>query len=177
MKSKIFYAVCIALLMGCEKKNDSFPNASQLVLFQAEYINYALGYDHNGILIDSSGNVSHFKFPKNWHYPDTANYLSESDMNENIGQLDKASFTIEKDILLKYFNKLNGASEGQLSKPVNRMFDAGELTYSGYLYDSNNKKYKHVLIRRDGDWSIENNSPEAEEIYRWLMKIYFSENN
>jgi hypothetical protein len=70
-----------------------------------------------------------------------------------------------------------GASEGQLSKPVNRMFDAGELTYSGYLYDSNNKKYKHILIRKDGDWSIENNSPEAEEIYRWLMKIYFSKNN
>jgi len=162
----------LLLLMGCEKINDSYPNANQLVLFQVEYINYAWGYSHHGILIDSSGNVKYFKYPNNWRYPDTAGYITESDMNENIQQLDTVSFIIEKDTLLKYFSMLKGASEGQLSDPYNRMFDAGETIYSGYLYDSIIKKYKHVLIKQWGDWSIDNNSPEAEKIYRWLATTF-----
>lgn len=68
-------------------------------------------------------------------------------MNENIQQLDSVSLTIENDILFKYFCMLKGASEGHLSDPVNRMFDADTTIYSGYLYDSIVKEYKHVLIK------------------------------
>lgn len=174
MKSKLFLLSFIVLLTSCEKKNEQFPNANQQILFQVDYVNYAWGYSHNGIIIDSSGNVRYFKIPKNWHYSDTASYISESDMNENLEQLDTVFFTIEKNTVLKYFSMLTKASEGQLSKPYNRMFDAGETTYSGYLYDSNTNKYKHVLVKRYGDWSIDNNSPEAEDIYNWLMQTHHS---
>ena len=58
MKNKIHYLVFFVLsIMGCEKLNDSYPNENQLVLFQVEYINYAWGYSHHGILIDSSGKM------------------------------------------------------------------------------------------------------------------------
>jgi hypothetical protein len=173
MKNKIHYLVFFVLsIMGCEKINDSYPNENQLVLFQVEYINYAWGYSHHEILIDSSGNVRYFKYPNSWHQPDTAGYITESDMNENIQQLDSVSLTIENDILFKYFSILKGASEGHLSHLVNRMFDAGTTIYSGYLFDSIMKEYKHVLIKQWGDWSIENNSPEAEKIYRWLESTF-----
>lgn len=93
-------------------------------------------------------------------------------MNENFQQLDTVFISLDKNTVLKYFSMLKNASEGQLSKPYNRMFDAGETTYSGYLYDSNTKIYKHVLIKQHGDWSIDNNSTEAEDIFNWLMQAY-----
>jgi hypothetical protein len=158
-------------LTSCEKENYvHFPNAGQKVLFQVEYINHAWGFDHSGIVIDSSGNVGYFKFPKNWHSPDTASWLSESEMNENLTQFDTVFSAVDKNTVLKYFSMLENVSEGQLSKPYNTMFDAGETTYSGYLYDSDKKIYKHVLIKCVGDWSIDNDSPQAEEVYDWLLK-------
>ena len=177
MRNKLLYLACLVFLMACEKKNDLFPNSNQLILFQAEYVNYAWGYNHNGFLLDSSGNVRPYKLPKNWHFPDSEGNISQADMNENIMKLDSVSFTIKKDLLLKYFNMLKGASEGKLSKPVNTMFDFGELTYSGFLYDSETGKYKQVLIRKEGDWTTENNSPEANDIYLWMKNIYYSKNN
>ena len=167
--------MCTALLLGCEKHNESWPNANQLILFQVEYNNYAWGYDHRGIIIDSSGTVRSFTFPENWHHPDTEGYLSESDMNENIEQLDTGMFSIDKNELFKHFSKLQRISEGELSEPKNTANDAGETDFSGYLYDLSKKQYKHVLIKREGDWSIDNNAPDAEEVIRWLMKVYLDQ--
>lgn len=172
MKIKSFLLLIPILLTSCEKKDELFPNANQQILFQVDYVNYAWGYSHNGIVIDSSGNVRYFKFPQKWHYSDTASYLTESDMNENFQQLDTVFITLDKNTVLKYFGMLKNVSEGQLSKPYNRMFDAGETTYSGYIFNSNAKIYKHVLVKKHGDWSIDNNSAEAEDIFNWLMQTY-----
>jgi hypothetical protein len=173
MKKTILYLSIMLFLAGCEKKTENYPNADQQILFQVEYNNWAWGYSHDGIVIDSSGNVRYFKFPKNWNYPDTAGYISESDMNKNLQQLDTVLFTIEKNTLLKYFSLLKDAAEGQISKPVNRMFDAGETTYSGFLYDLYSNRYKHILIKMVGDWSRDNDSSEAEEIYNWLLNTRY----
>jgi hypothetical protein len=170
MKNTIFYLLLILFFTSCEKENFvKFPNAGQRILFQVEYINHAWGFDHRGIVIDSSGNVGYFKFPESWHSPDTASWISGSEMNDNLTQLDTVCCTLDKNTVLKYFSMLENVSEGQLSKPYNTMFDAGETTYSGYLYDSNTNKYKHVLVKRVGDWSIDNYSPEAEDVYTWLL--------
>jgi hypothetical protein len=171
---KVLYLICFASVMGCEYQYNPLPGTKQLVLFQAEYINHAWGYNHNGFIIDSSGYVRYYKLPKNWHFADSTGYISKSEMNENILQLDTVSSLVRKSLLLKYFSMMNAASEGKLSKPVNRMADAGVTRYSGYLYNSETGKYLQVLIRQDGDWSIENNSPEANDIYIWLKNIYSS---
>jgi hypothetical protein len=171
MRNKVLYVACILLIMACEEKNDSFPGADQLVLFQREYINAAWGYAHSGFIVDSSGNLKPYKLPENWNYPDPEGYLSQADMNENFMQLGTVSSIIEKDLLLKYFGMLKGASKGKLSKPVNRMFDAGEITYSGFLYDSEKDRYRQVILRKDGDWVTENNSHEANEIYLWMKNL------
>lgn len=175
MKSKIFLLAFTVLLMSCEKHSDSYPNANQLILFQVESINNAWGFSHHGILIDSSGNVRHFNYPKNWHSPDSSGYISKDAMKDNIAQLDTPDYTINKDILLKYFYKVEGASSGQLYKPNNIFkFDAGITTFSGFLYDSQSEKYKQVLIRQDGDLIIANDSKEAVELFDWLTRIFYS---
>lgn len=173
MIKQISFLLCVVLLTSCEKqKGDvTFPNANQKILFQVEYTNYAWGYSHNGFLIDSSGTITLFKYPQSWHNADLKGYISESDMEENIKQLDTISYTIDKSEVLKYFSLLEGILKGELSKPYNRMFDAGETDYSGFLYDQEKKQYKQVLIKRDGDWSIDNNSPDAEAVFHWLQRL------
>jgi hypothetical protein len=168
--------ILISVLVSCEKKDNSinevFPNANQLVLFKVEYSNYAWGYSHSGILIDSSGNVGYFKYPKNWHSIDTSGYISVSEMNDNLSQIDTFYLTVDKNILLKNFNLVQYAAEGEISKPDNSGADMGETVYSAFLYDSVAGKYKHVLINQFGDWSRINKSPEASQILHWLSSTY-----
>jgi hypothetical protein len=38
-----------------------------------------------------------------------------------------------------------------------------------------NKQYDNVLIKRYGDWSVDNNSPDAEDVFNWLMKLPMNE--
>lgn len=166
----------LIFLVSCEKKgnapDDSFPAANQLVMFQVEYSNHAWGYSHSGIMIDSSGRTGYFNLPDIWHSPDSAGYISESAMNENVQHLDTFYYIPEKNTLLKNFNMLGNAAEGKLSDPFHTAYDAGEVMYSGYLFDSVGRKYKHVLIREEGDWSITNNAPGANQLYEWLRSVY-----
>ena len=173
MIKKVSSVICVVLLLSCEKQevNDTFPNARQLVLFQVEYINYAWGFSHSGFLIDSSGVVSLFKYPGDWHHPDSAGYISISDMEDNIRQLDTITFKINKNELLKNFSMLENISKGELIKPPYRAYDAGTTNFSGFLFDTNKQQYKHVLIKRIGDCPLENNSPEAEEVFHWLIGV------
>jgi hypothetical protein len=175
MKSIIFLILSILLMTDCERNSISYPDPDQFVLFQAEYVNSAWGFSHNGFIIDSSGSVRRFNLPENWHVADADGYISIADMNENIRQLGNVSLIIDKDLLLQYFSKLKGASEGILSKPVNTMFDFGEITYSGYLFEPDNERYRQVLIRKDGDWTTENKSDEAEEIYIWMKRLFYQD--
>ncbi len=164
---------CTLLLLSCEEQevNNINLNAQQLILFQVEYINYAWGYSHSGFLIDSSGVVIIFKYPKNWHYPDTTGYISVADMEDNILQLDTITFTVDKNELLKNYSLLENISKGTLIKPPYHSYDAGTTDFSGYLFDLDKNQYKHVLIKRIGDCPLENDSPEAEEVFQWLLRV------
>jgi len=179
MNIRVCLILCLVLLIGCEKNKDkvkeSWPSANQVVLFQIEYSNYAWGYQHNIVIIDSSGKVRSLSLPKNWNRPDSAGFISESSMNENLSQLDTGSFYVNKNELLEHFSKIRKISEGVLSKPQNTAFDSGETDYSSFLYDSPNKRYKQVLIKRFGDWSTENSAPEAEDVFNWLTMIFIKQ--
>ncbi|HOW10436.1 MAG TPA: hypothetical protein PLX08_11615 [Bacteroidales bacterium] len=91
-------------------------------------------------------------------------------MNDNYRQLNDVPKTVTEDDLLKYFGMLPDASRGKLSKPYNRMFDAGVTVYSGFLYFSSIRKYKQVMIKHWGDWQIDNYSPEAEEVFKRFFR-------
>lgn len=173
MNSKVV-AICFFafILASCEKDDNLRPYPGQLVLFQVEYLNHAWGYAHSGIVIDSAGNVGYFRLPENWHTPDSLGYISESEMNDNYRQLNDVPVTVTEDALLKHYGMLPDASQGKLSEPYNRMYDAGVTVYSGFLYFPSIRKYKQVLISQWGDWQIDNYSPEAEEILKWLKIVY-----
>ena len=157
---------------ACEDKDFSTSDVKQLVLFQIEFVNYAWGYNHSGIIIDSAGNVRRFSFPEIWHSADSTGYITEHDMNENLAQAGNPLITVGRDTLMHYFRKLDEAAGGKLSDPYNRMADAGETVFSGYFYFPAERKYKTILIKRWGDWCVDNYSKEADEIYNWLTSVY-----
>jgi hypothetical protein len=168
MKPTTFYIAFLILLTCCNKEDDIIPSVKQSILFQKEYINYAWGYQQNGWLIDSAGNVRYYRLPKIWYFADSLGMISSQDMDGDIQQTDSILFKIDKDSLLKYFAKLENVLKGKLSEPRQEMFDAGITQFSGYLYQQDSKKYKQVIIKQTGDVAYENKSEEAREIYDWM---------
>jgi hypothetical protein len=171
MKVKILFLVFLFLIVGCDKDDDILSETDQTILFQSEYINYAWGYQHKGWIIDSSGNVRRFRMPEQWHFVDSLGLITSQDMNDNIQKTDSIILKIDKATLLNYFEKLKEVSNGKMSEPRQEMFDAGITQFSGYLYQTDSKKFKQVIIRQIGDVAYENKSAEANEIYNWMLQL------
>ena len=170
MKTRILSLSLILLSIGCTKENISPPNKGQEIYFQVEGLNYAWGFYHAGIMIDSSGYVRGYNLPAKWNWIDSLGYISNSQMKENIEQLDTTYSKIDRDTLQKYINLIYKASKGAITTPVTQMWDAGITSFTAYLYDSNSQKYKQVLIKQTGDQFIDNKSREANQIYNWLIR-------
>lgn len=171
MKVKILFLVFLFLIIGCDKDDDILSETDQTILFQCEYVNYAWGYQHNGWIIDSAGNVRRFRKPEQWHFVDSLGLISSKDMHDNIQKTDSIILKIDKQTLLYYFEKLKDASKGKLSEPRQEMFDAGIAQFSGYLYQEDSKKFKQVILRQIGDMAFENRSAEANKIYNWMLQL------
>ncbi len=145
---------------------------NQKVLFQYEHINHAWGYQHTGLLIDSSGNVYYrYKLPENWINCDSLDIISASDMDKNILGIDSIWLKIDKKELYSKFKLVDKASGGQLSQPVHSAEDAGISVYSGFIFNPMTDSYKKIVLKQVGDFRISNNTIEAEELYRWLELI------
>ena len=170
MKTKILLISLLFSILSC-KKEYNLPLLNQEVLFQIEYTNRAWGYQHRGLMIDSTGMVWNYNLPKDWKFVDPDGFISYEDMKANFSKLEMTSMTINNNTLRKYSSKLTRAAYGELSEPKTEMFDAGSTSYSGFIYNPETKKYKEVLIKQMGDVYIENKSAEAREIYNWLVRL------
>ena len=154
----------VLFLSACEKITDHDRTA----IFEIQYINWAWGYQHSGLIIDASGDIREFDLPSTWNFPDSAGYISKAAMEENLAQLGEKSCTVNKRNLEYYSDKLANAQKGKLTTPEHQMCDFGSLSYSGYIYEPGKNRYRYVLIRQTGDFYVENKSREASDIYDWL---------
>ena len=158
---------------NCSKINIDNPviTKNQLIIFQMEYINAAWGYQHNGYLIDSSGNVYTYSLPKKWTFCDSTRSLSETDMLSNLSETDSISYKIDKQELHAKLLLLGPALKGTLSAPRHEMCDAGIASFNVYTYDAARTMYKQILLKQWGDIMIDNSSPAADSICAWMNKI------
>lgn len=150
------------------------PDFKQRILFEIHYINYAWGFQDQGLIIDSLGNIRVFNLSTKsvkWNFPDQQGYISRVDMDNNVNLCDSIVKKLNKDSLSFYVSKIWKASKGKISEPKYVMFDAGITNYSAYIFDEKTNRYKKVLIKIWGDTSVDNDAPEAEEIYQWLKRI------
>ena len=91
-------------------------------------------------------------------------------MAENLAQLGDKTCTVSKVDMANYSNKLISARNGKFTAPEHMMCDFGTVSYSGYIYEPGNNRYKYVLIRQTGDFYVANMAREASDIYGWLTK-------
>ncbi len=154
-----------------EKNYNTYDMRNQNILFHYEYVNHAWGYQHQGWIIDSAGNVHCYKSPKNWHQCDSLGFINESLLESNLLQTDSVCFTVEKTELAQMIPLIEEASKGEMLEPKQMRYDSGVQVYKAYILNSATNKYESVEIKQTGDYLIENTSQAAQELYNWLYSL------
>lgn len=172
MKTHIFRLLFFSLLLtSCSEEIDI---SKQKILFEVHYENYAWGYSNSGFLIDSTGTVRRFNLQSSgakWHYPDSEGHLSAEDMALNYAICDSVTYRINSDSLSYYRSMIPAASMGKISEPRAVMADYGIITYSAFIYDKSDNKYRRIILKQYGDIMQDNNSLAASKLYIWLESL------
>ena len=171
MKHFFLSTILLSLLFGCMEMKELSQQDVRPMIFQSEYTNYAWGYNHNGWIMESSGEVKRFQKKASWVFPDSLGYIAENDMQKNIQACDSIMAHVSPNDFTQNANKAFTCVNGILTKPKNTMADAGEHIYCFYLYDANRQKYKRFILDMTGDWSQENLAPNAKEVVEWMKTI------
>ncbi|MCX6326368.1 MAG: hypothetical protein NT144_06930 [Bacteroidia bacterium] len=170
---KIFLiTLTVLFITGC-KKNHVISD-KQSILFQLEYVNYAWGYQHNGIIIDTEGNVLTYSNPENWNFPDNNFSLSESQVTENIRSCIQSDKKISKEELQKYSNYIKNIALSKVTAMKNVAADAGSSEFICYQFSENTRTYKGYLIKMEGDFTCENLNFYSKKVAAWMRDINIS---
>jgi hypothetical protein len=173
MKNLFLLLVLLTTLSGCFQMDDFWADGSEPnnLIFQSEYTNYAWGYNHNGWMMDRTGQVKRFQKSAKWVFPDSLGYVSALDMQKNLAACDSVLAQVSAKDFTLYAEKAIGCTNGPMSKASNTMADAGEHIYAFYLYDPGSNRYKRVILDMDGDWSQQNLATKSKEIVEWMKSI------
>jgi hypothetical protein len=167
-KSHLFVVVALLLLFsGCRK---GFITANQEIWFQVEYVNYAWGYQHDGFLIDMSGNVLVYDNPGSWNFPDENMNLTEQEMEENLKLCSPSGLKIPEAELARYSSYIPNIAASKLTSPKQTAADAGSISFICYQINGDNI-YKGNLVRQEGDWTRENLNFYSKRVVAWLKEI------
>jgi hypothetical protein len=164
-----FILFIVLIITGCKK--NVVINENQAILFQVDYVNYALGYQHNGFIIDNQGNVLTYKNPQIWNFPDKDFILSESQVRDNIGNCLNSGKKIPKEELKKYANYIKNISSSKVTALKNVAANAGSMEYICYQFSEKSGIYKGYLIKAEGDFKRENLNFFSKKVTTWLKNI------
>ncbi|MBN2697495.1 MAG: hypothetical protein JXR52_01610 [Bacteroidales bacterium] len=170
MKKSLFFILILLIYASCETV-DNLPSGGQPVYFEYEYINFAWGYQFNGWIIDSEGNVRYYEFPEDWKSADRTGFIGQADLAYNISLADSVIKTIGSTELMNHVALIEGAKDGHISERVNTACDAGTASLYCYWYHSTEAACKKIFLAASGDFTWKNESEEAEELVRWLKKF------
>ncbi|MEW5922815.1 MAG: dockerin type I repeat-containing protein [Candidatus Zixiibacteriota bacterium] len=148
----------------------------QKYIFEIEYLNWAWGYRLKGTVIDNQGYIYNY----NYYHDDTpwdttGLILTEADLDAKFAHNQELVSTIPMDTLLKYYNMIEAAAQGQISPPITRCFDFGLFTIMAYQVDTLTGGYNSVLLFRFGDAAQINFAPQADVLYKWLFEDILGE--
>jgi hypothetical protein len=161
--------IASVFVTGC-KKNVVISN-KQAMLFQVDYVNYAWGYQHNGFIIDSEGNILTYKNPENWNFPDKNLTLNQSLVKANLGSCTNTGKKVPSEELKKYAGYIKNISLSKVTAPKNVAADAGSLQYICYQYSDSSGIYKGSIIKMEGDFTCENLNFFSKKVSLWLKNI------
>lgn len=171
MKTFILSAILLTFFAGCTEWVELESAGMRPLIFQSEYTNHAWGYNHNGWMMDGSGQVKRFQKTAAWVFPDSLGYVKEADMQKNLVACDSVLEYVSQYEVTRITDKAMTCLDGPLTKPQNLMADAGENIYAIYRYEADRKRYKRVILSMVGDFSQENLAPHTAEVVAWMKKI------
>ena len=178
---RIFPALVCGVILwfasSCNKDEMLVPPASQKILFECYYINWAWGYSHSGFFIDHEGKVmvysqSGITHPDNvdWNFTDNQGNISEQALMENVQITTASNTVIDQETLKKYADKIYLVKENNYTE-YQKAYDMGAFVYACYRYNEKTRTYKHVTLLQNGDLVRENNNIYAKQISDWLQSI------
>ncbi|MCE7991572.1 MAG: hypothetical protein HEP71_06315 [Roseivirga sp.] len=177
----IFSGLLILLttfIFSCEPKEDIIIEEegdlpALAVLFEADYINHAWGYQHNGWFLDNHGRVRKYEMPdrEEWNTPDNDGYISKESLEANYDLANTLAGEVSRGIVRQQEDLIAGAIDGEMSDPVNRAADMGGFGWYCYSWDADKEMYKRQTLGVTGDWEQFNLAPDAQALLKWLQTI------
>ncbi|MFN7929799.1 MAG: hypothetical protein U0Y68_18010 [Blastocatellia bacterium] len=173
--------LCLSFLLNfCGNPAANTPNKQQTTTMNTQkiyceqsYTNFAWGYQHHGIYVDSEGNLYSYSYqpkdkpwsPKQDAAP-TAAELEEkySHGRQFIRKLDAQEWEAKRKLFA-------AAHDGKLSDRKQSGADMGANICRCYVSDEAGQQYKEVTLRVQGDWSYENLAPSAKTLADWLESL------
>lgn len=168
----------VAFLFSCEPTEDIIiEDEGELpalaVLFEADYVNHAWGYRHNGWFLDNHGNINKYDMPdrEEWNTPDNDGYISKEDLAANYALATTLAGEVSRGMVRQQENLIAGTINGEMSDPVNRAADMGGFGWYCYSWDADKEMYKRQTLGLTGDWEQFNLAPDAQALLKWLQTI------
>ena len=170
MKIVIFSILYGVGIIGCSKHtaDNEIVNISEIkqkILFINYYVNAAYDFTFEEVYINNQGNAYAFDLSdSDYNNPSSEislpDYLAAMDDNELIG-------TVDKDVLLKYYNMLLKVNENAKKKTKPGACDMGTQAWKGVL-GNDDKTMRTVLIYSTGDDEVYSTDKYAKKIAKWL---------
>ncbi|MFO7615728.1 MAG: hypothetical protein R6V75_00580 [Bacteroidales bacterium] len=177
LKSLAIIAILLSATTGCERYYEcddcdqhSIGKIDQPVLFEFEYINYAWGYRHHGILIDADGNIWGYSQPEEWKIPDSSGFITEEELEFNLEQTDTVYGKVRSTDLVYHYDLIPDARGGNIRDLGTYMADAGVGTLYAYYPRRISRRIERVFLASSGDVNFENTSSAARMIVTWLKE-------
>lgn len=175
MNMRTVLVISIALVLaGCQLLVDSGSDdesIDQKILFEIERTNYAWGFVHRGIYVDSTGAVYRYdRGSEPWQAKRDSSFTEVELLDkysrgrERIGQIDAET-------LSERVAWISAAAQGRLTTPNFACNDAGVLSFLAYRYDAQTGHYTPVVLRQSGDRFRENQAAQAEQLVTWLRTL------
>jgi hypothetical protein len=167
---KIVLLFIIAVAATACRKN-IVVNHKQSILFEFEFINYAMNYQHYGFFIDSEGDVLAYNNPENWNFPDRELRIGENQVTENIAMCTRTGIRIPEEELRKFSNHIKNISASKVSALRNVSDNEGSTEFICYQYIENSGMYKGTIIKMEGDFTCENLNFFSRKMAEWMKGI------
>jgi hypothetical protein len=163
-------AVIICGFPGCRKNQP--VNGRQIMLFQFEYVNYSLNYDHYGFIIDNEGNVLEYKNPEAWNFPDRDLKIGVNQVAENMALCSATGIKIQTEELRKYSGHIVNMAASRVSALKPAADNAGSAEYICWQYNENSGLFKGTIIKMEGNFTCENMNFYSRKTAEWMKDIH-----
>lgn len=147
---------------------DVSASESVEILFADYYANWAEGFQFNGRVIDSNGNIYSFEADGTGKTtglsdePMTMDQIRQA-FNKNLKHAGK----VKADELNNMTGLIAEAASGKMSQRVSMGMDMGTHALFAF-HKTEDRLYRMILLKQTGDWHVHNTSSAAVKLTEWL---------